>query len=210
MSSAVIQRIYSAGPREASTITIARFRPQEHDLDAIARDHRVVIREADKVEELDGRDGADSGRVVVSLAATAGSVDIGFRYILPFYPLFYIYAGKLIKLVRVVSFGRWMGGRFKTWIEPAQSRPFGGGNRSDRYDIDRSPHYIAYFNEFFGPVKGALSSSDSNIDWGQDLKRLEAYAEERKIGKIYVDYFDSYRTARYITIWASARFLGIL
>ena len=30
---------------------------------------------------------------------------------------------------------------------------------------------------------------DSNLDWGQDLKRLKNYTDEKGIDKIYVDYF---------------------
>jgi hypothetical protein len=31
--------------------------------------------------------------------------------------------------------------------------------------------------------------ADSNLDWGQDLKRLKNWVEKNKIEKIYVDYF---------------------
>jgi hypothetical protein len=30
---------------------------------------------------------------------------------------------------------------------------------------------------------------DSNVDWGQDLKRLNLWLEKNKIDKIYLDYF---------------------
>ena len=52
------------------------------------------------------------------------------------------------------------------------------------------PHFLAYFNETAGgPDKGYLYTVDSNLDWGQDLKRLNNWAEENNVEKIYVNYF---------------------
>lgn len=52
------------------------------------------------------------------------------------------------------------------------------------------PHFLAYFNEIVGgPDKGYIYTVNSNLDWGQDLKRLKKWANEQGIEKIYVDYF---------------------
>jgi len=52
------------------------------------------------------------------------------------------------------------------------------------------PHFLAYFNEIVGgPNNGYIYTVDSNLDWGQDLKRLKKWTEENNIDKIYVDYF---------------------
>jgi len=52
------------------------------------------------------------------------------------------------------------------------------------------PHFIAYFNEFAGgPANGYKHVVDSNLDWGQDLRRLEKFVEEKNIDHIKVDYF---------------------
>ena len=52
------------------------------------------------------------------------------------------------------------------------------------------PYYLSYFNELVGGPKNAYKYVvDSNLDWGQDFKRLVNYANENKIDKIYVDYF---------------------
>jgi hypothetical protein len=52
------------------------------------------------------------------------------------------------------------------------------------------PHFLAYFNEIAGgPDRAYVYTVDSNLDWGQDLKRLKKWVEENKIEKIYVDYF---------------------
>jgi hypothetical protein len=52
------------------------------------------------------------------------------------------------------------------------------------------PHFLAYANEIVGgPDKVYRYTVDSNLDWGQDLKRLKKWVEENKIEKIYLDYF---------------------
>lgn len=52
------------------------------------------------------------------------------------------------------------------------------------------PFYLAYFNEIAGgPANGHKFVVDSNLDWGQDLKRLANFVEERGIERIKVDYF---------------------
>jgi len=52
------------------------------------------------------------------------------------------------------------------------------------------PHFLAYFNELAGgPDNGYIYAVDSNLDWGQDLKRLKNWLDENNIEKIYVDYF---------------------
>ena len=52
------------------------------------------------------------------------------------------------------------------------------------------PYFIAYYNELVGgPEKGYLIAADSNLDWGQDLKRLKKWVNENGIQEIYVDVF---------------------
>ncbi len=60
------------------------------------------------------------------------------------------------------------------------------------------PHYLSYFNELIGgPANGHLYLADSNIDWGQDLKRLAAYARRHPEEKIKLAYFGSADPTRY-------------
>ena len=52
------------------------------------------------------------------------------------------------------------------------------------------PYYLAYFNQLAGgPANGHKVVVDSNLDWGQDLKRLADFVEENGIETIEVDYF---------------------
>ena len=70
------------------------------------------------------------------------------------------------------------------------------------------PYYLTYFNELVGGAKnGYIYVTDSNLDWGQDLKRLAKWVDEftppagtafagNHIQKIKVDYFGG-ATAEY-------------
>lgn len=61
------------------------------------------------------------------------------------------------------------------------------------------PHFLAYFNEAArGPKNGYVYTVDSNLDWGQDLKRLKNWADQEGIDKIYVDYFGGGDTKYYL------------
>jgi 4-amino-4-deoxy-L-arabinose transferase-like glycosyltransferase len=52
------------------------------------------------------------------------------------------------------------------------------------------PHFLSYFNEMGGGTwNGYHLVTDSNYDWGQDLKALDAYVKKNNIQKIAVDYF---------------------
>ncbi len=71
------------------------------------------------------------------------------------------------------------------------------------------PYFLAYFNELIGePADGYIYTVDSNLDWGQDLKRLNKWTNENKIDKIYLDYFGGadagyYLKEKYIPWWGS-------
>ena len=52
------------------------------------------------------------------------------------------------------------------------------------------PHYISYFNELIGSKRNADKFLiDSNLDWGQDLRRLELWCRENHVSQITVHYF---------------------
>jgi hypothetical protein len=71
------------------------------------------------------------------------------------------------------------------------------------------PSFLAYFNEAIGgPAQGGRYVVDSNLDWGQDLRRLRAFVEAAGIPKIAVDYFGqsspSYELGENYIPWGSA------
>jgi hypothetical protein len=91
------------------------------------------------------------------LASMFNHVNIGIRHILPLYPVLFLYLGRLallkpkgLQAVVVVLLG---------WFVLASAYIH--------------PDYLAYFNEAAGgPRNGHTYLDDSNLDWGQDLPRL--------------------------------------
>ncbi len=80
------------------------------------------------------------------------------------------------------------------------------------------PYYISYFNELGGGTwNGYKYVTDSNYDWGQDLKRLSLFVNPlagksitgKKIDKIAVDYFGGGNIKYYLgdkgEIWQSSK-----
>ena len=74
------------------------------------------------------------------------------------------------------------------------------------------PNYTSYFNESVGGSKnGYHYVTDSNADWGQDLKRLKIFLESHpEIENLKVDYFGLadlryYLGDSYISWWKEKR-----
>lgn len=52
------------------------------------------------------------------------------------------------------------------------------------------PFYLSYFNDLSGgSLYGSRHLSDSNVDWGQNIKRLAKWSEEKGFDTVYVDYW---------------------
>ncbi len=126
---------------------------------------------------------------VFFLAMTQAKVNIGLRHVLPVYPFLFVLASRLA----TVEFPRgWLGPLLigVPLIFAAVS------------SLRVAPHQLAYFNEWVGgPEQGYRYLSDSNLDWGQDLKGVKAYMEKEKLPIIYLSYFGtappSYYNIRY-------------
>jgi hypothetical protein len=70
------------------------------------------------------------------------------------------------------------------------------------------PHFLSYANEIVGPENLHMYTVDSNLDWGQDLKRLKKWVDENEIEKIYIDYFggadvEYYFGKKYLRWWGT-------
>ena len=53
------------------------------------------------------------------------------------------------------------------------------------------PHYLSSFNELVGPANGYRVLVDSNVDWGQDLKRLRGWMQENGVARVKLAWFGS-------------------
>jgi 4-amino-4-deoxy-L-arabinose transferase-like glycosyltransferase len=71
------------------------------------------------------------------------------------------------------------------------------------------PSFLAYFNEAVGGPEGGMNYTvDSDLDWGQDLRRLRAFVDTHRIDRIAVDYFGTspprYELGQRYLPWRSA------
>ncbi len=113
------------------------------------------------------------------LSSLTSDLNIGVRHLLPAFPFTFI-------LVAAIA---------TSWLK---SPPFG-----IKYLVIGTliiwqiisvvsiyPYFLTYFNEIAGGADGGyIYTVNSNLDWGQDLKRLKKWVDEKEIDKIYVDYF---------------------
>ena len=113
------------------------------------------------------------------LACTASPLDLGVRHILPVYPFLFVFlAGILFRVGRE---------RLRRWF-PAVVAVALVGLAVESLAI--YPHYLAFFNAAVGgPKAGPRYLLDSNIDWGQDLKKLKAYMIAHDIPRVCALYF---------------------
>ena len=115
---------------------------------------------------------------VLFLASIGTSYNIGIRHMLPVYPFLALAgAGVLSRLSR----RRPMLSAILLAALPALSVA----------ELARvHPHELSYFNPVAGgPVAGRRILSDSNVDWGLDLRRLAAELQRRRVSDPTVVYF---------------------
>jgi hypothetical protein len=119
--------------------------------------------------------------VVVYLALTLGrGLQIGHRHLLPTLPFLFVASGEAAAAV-----ARWR-------------RPSGAvlvallGTWYAVGTLANHPHHLAYFNEIAGgPKEGWRFLVDSNLDWGQDLKRLKQWMDAHGVAEVKLSYFGS-------------------
>src|SRR5262249_11687693 len=101
------------------------------------------------------------------LTAMFNHINIGHRHILPIYPFLIVFASKIAR----------------AWQPPRAKRLAALMACLLAWNMVETalvyPHFLAYFNEIAGgPANGYRWLTDSNLDWGQDLKGLAAYQRE--------------------------------
>jgi hypothetical protein len=96
-----------------------------------------------------------------------GSIALGIRYLLPFYPLLYVLIAAAMCHVSLSRFGT------------ARRIVIGSAIVIQFLEVGCiHPHYTAFFNAVAGgPGNGPHYLLDSNIDWGQDVKKLRRYLD---------------------------------
>jgi len=143
--------------------------------------------------------------ILYAYISITGNLNIGFRHLFPILPFAYILTAKVI-------------------IDFCQKK----NNYSHKFTflsatfilsalliinaVASYPYYMSYFNPIAGgPKNGYKYATDSNADWGQDLKRLKVFLKKhQEIDKIRVDYFGGadikyYIQDKYIKWWDAKR-----
>lgn len=115
--------------------------------------------------------------------------DLGVRYVLPAYPLLFVFASR---------FAAWLspGPGVRTGVRAAVAGAvalFYVGSAVATY-----PNHLGFFNVAVGgPSRGHHYLDDSNLDWGQDLPRLARWQRERGVGRVRLLYPWSGRPEHY-------------
>ncbi|MHB9019494.1 MAG: ArnT family glycosyltransferase [Minisyncoccota bacterium] len=127
------------------------------------------------------------------------NLNIGFRHIMPTLPFIYILSAQSIKKIFYIvpqnindNLTQKLLNKIHKIINLGIKSIILGGVLIWLIigTLSTDPYYLSRFNEFFGGNFGGYKyASDSNLDWGQDLKRLKEFVDSEKINKIAVDYF---------------------
>jgi len=136
----------------------------------------------------------------------SSNLNIGVRHLLPTYGfVFIMLAGQLSKIIRNSKL-EIRNYKAKIKIVPILIFALLGWYIVDVVRVH--PYYLTYFNQLAGgPAGGHRYAVDSNLDWGQDLKRLTMWVEENNINKIHFDYFGWANQSYYLKdklVWIGA------
>jgi 4-amino-4-deoxy-L-arabinose transferase-like glycosyltransferase len=117
--------------------------------------------------------------VLYFAASMQSTLNVGYRHLLPVLPFVYlIIAGGSARLWAVP------GPRWRRWI------PVAGTAALMAATLAIHPHYLSYFNLLAGgPANGYRVLADSNVDWGQDLLRLQDWMAENDVDEVYLSWF---------------------
>jgi hypothetical protein len=112
------------------------------------------------------------------LAALTTNLNLGVRHVLPVYPFAYVAVG-------VVAGAMWrLQRRWTTRVGGALAVALAAET------VIAYPDYLAFFNVLSGGSRGGFKLlSDSNLDWGQELKRLADWRKDHDDRPLYLSYF---------------------
>lgn len=118
--------------------------------------------------------------------ALLNSQNIGVRHVLAAWPLLFIAVSPLLAGALCDLPEQWRRRRPR----PASAAALLALAWFVGASLSVAPRYLQYFNELAGgPENGHRVLIDSNLDWGQDLVRLEEYIEDRGLERVALAYF---------------------
>jgi hypothetical protein len=123
--------------------------------------------------------------IVILLVAMTGSINIGVRHVLPMYASLSVIAG----FAAVELWRRARGPFAQLGMTALMAWLFLGV-------ATQHPDYLAWFNEA-ADEKPWRIATDSNLDWGQDVLRLEKVMRELRIERVWIRYSTGAPLARH-------------
>ena len=109
---------------------------------------------------------------VYAAACIVSPIDLGIRVLLPVYPFVYIFIALNLPLPK----WRWLVAGSLALVVAESAMIY--------------PNYLAFFNAIAGgPAQGPRYLLDSNIDWGQDTKKLKVFLQAHGIHGACTAYF---------------------
>jgi hypothetical protein len=120
-------------------------------------------------------------------ALAAGADNLGVRYLLPVFPLLFIWCSRIAVELKAKRAGIALIVVLLAWQAQAALRAF--------------PNYIPYFNEIAGGAPGGVYYlDDSNVDWGQGMKQAAEYVRKHELATVELLPFSPYDSPRYYGI----------
>ncbi|HSF39284.1 MAG TPA: glycosyltransferase family 39 protein [Thermoanaerobaculia bacterium] len=125
--------------------------------------------------------------LLVASSILTDRVNYGIRHILPVFPFLFIYMGRLAPFVLARGRAWRTAGALLLGLYPLSI-------------LQATPDTISYFN-LLARGRGDEILLDSNLDWGQGLKRLRSYMDREGIDRIGLAYFGHVDPAIYGIEW---------
>jgi len=132
--------------------------------------------------------------LLYSYLSISSNLNIGFRHLFPIIPFFFLFGALALNALLHIKKGQFV----------IRIGVFGALLWAILIPLIHYPSYLSYYNELTGgPKNGYLYVTDSNYDWGQDLRNLQKWVENHNknctiipkkrpcnpIEKIRIDYF---------------------
>ena len=120
-------------------------------------------------------------------ATMLGADELGVRYLLPLFPLLFIWGSRIVLELQRKAAGIVLIVILLGWQAWAAIQAF--------------PNYIPYFNEVAGGSNGGIYYlDDSNVDWGQSMKQAGEYVRRHRLEHVELLPFSPYESPWYYGI----------
>jgi 4-amino-4-deoxy-L-arabinose transferase-like glycosyltransferase len=125
-----------------------------------------------------------SGILFYVILNSVGASQIGLRYLLPMFPLLFVWTSRVVKHLAASRSGIAAIAVLLLWQAWAAIHAF--------------PNYIPYFNEFAGGAAGGPAVlDDSNVDWGQGVKQAAEYVRAHDLQNVNMYTFSPFDNPPY-------------